>query len=388
MIEFFSPVSTELIDFVKTQDKQVLGHKILKYDETNAQFPNVNKGDVVFFGVLENRNNVKGSDDDFQLTNFRKSLYKLFSGNWNKRLIDLGDIQPGNTVSDTYYALQNVVCSIIKLGAFPIVLGGSQDLTYAMYRSYDQLDQMVSLVSVDSRFDLRDMSMGVKSNNYVNNVIIEEPNNLINFTNLGFQTYFNSQEEIDLMDKLYFESYRLGDVVNNLSVVEPVMRDADSVSFDITSIKAAELSSSNFFDSPNGFDGREACTISRYAGMSNKITSFGLFELSSTMSTSGFMLAAQIVWYFIEGLHCRVNEYSFSSDNHFKKYFVPLEEFDLLFYESLISKRWWVKMPDIDHKDNKYQRLSLLPCTHEDYLVACNQQIPERIFKAFRKKII
>ena len=35
----------ELIDFVETQDKQVLGHKILKYDETNAQFPNVNKGD-------------------------------------------------------------------------------------------------------------------------------------------------------------------------------------------------------------------------------------------------------------------------------------------------------------------------------------------------------
>jgi hypothetical protein len=32
-------------------------------------------------------------------------------------------------------------------------IGGSQDLTFALYRSFDELEQMVNLVSIDSKFD-------------------------------------------------------------------------------------------------------------------------------------------------------------------------------------------------------------------------------------------
>jgi formiminoglutamase len=71
---------------------------------------------------------------------------------------------------------------------------------------------MVNIVNVDTNFDLGDAALPMKNNSYVGKIIVEEPYNLFNYATIGYQTYFNSQEEIDLMDKLYFEAYRLGDI--------------------------------------------------------------------------------------------------------------------------------------------------------------------------------
>tara|TARA_B110001450_G_scaffold71619_1_gene67880 strand:- start:1831 stop:2991 length:1161 start_codon:yes stop_codon:yes gene_type:complete len=385
IIDFLTPVSDSVVAHAKLQDKQSLGNLISFFKEGN-DFPEIKKGALVLLGVLENRNDINYLGEKLSLDQIRKSFYELFPGNWSLPIIDIGDIQSGEAVSDTYFALKKVVQALVAQGAIPIVLGGSHDLTYAMYRAYDDLDQMVNMVCVDAKFDLKDPSDGIKNNNYMNSVVVEEPNNLINFSNIGFQTYYNSQEEIDLLEKLYFETYRLGEITNDLGLVEPITRDADIVSFDITSIKASEIG--EFYRSPNGFTGKESCAIARYAGVSNTVSSFGLFELSSKLSSSGVMLNAQMIWYFIEGVNCRIQEPSLSSEVGYKKYIVPSQDYDLVFYESLVSQRWWVKLPDNDENYNKTRKQSLLSCTHEDYLVACDQQIPKRIFKAFRKNLI
>ncbi len=52
---------------------------------------------------------------------------------------------------------------------------------------------------------------------------MEEPNNLYNYSNIGYQTYFTSQEEIDLMEKMFFDAYRLGDVGADITIAEPVL---------------------------------------------------------------------------------------------------------------------------------------------------------------------
>jgi len=343
---------------------------------------------LVLLGVLENRNDINYLGEQLSFNETRKAFCELFPGNWKMPIVDIGDIYPGETVADTYFALRKVVAAVVKLGAIPVVLGGSHDLTYAMYRAYDDLDQMVSLVCVDAKFDLKDPSEGIKNNNYMNNVIVEEPNNLISFSNIGFQTYYNSQEEIDLLEKLYFEAYRLGEITNEIGLVEPITRDADIVTFDITSVKASEIAKDDGYRSPNGFDGKESCAIARYAGVSSTVSSFGLFELNNKLSYSGVMLSAQIIWYFVEGVHCRITEPSLNSESGYKKYIVPSEDYDLVFYESLISKRWWVQLPDNDIKRNKTKKHSLLSCTQEDYLIACDQQIPKRIYKAFRKNLM
>jgi len=382
MIDFLTPVSKEVLAHAQMQEEQALGFQTQYHTET--EFPEINKGDLVLVGVLENRNDINYSGEQLSFNEIRKSLYELFPGNWTKSIIDIGDIKPGASVTDTYFALRKVVETIIKTGANPIVLGGSNDLTYALYRVYDNLDQMVNLVSVDAKFDLRDTSDGIKNNNYLNNIIIEEPNNLINFTNIGFQTYYNSQEEIDLMEQLYFEAYRLGEISNNLNSIEPITRNADLISFDITAIRASELSKGKGYRSPNGFDGKEACAIARYAGLSNQVSCFGLMELNNHLSDSGQMLIAQIIWYYIEGVHCKIEESSFLKQENFTKYNVLLPDFDLVFYKSAKSNRWWVAIPE----NNKTLKNALLPCSAKDYKNACNQEVPERIFKALRKNLI
>ena len=251
IIDFLTPVSEVVIAHTEFQDKQSLGG-LISYFREDEEFPEIEKGALVFVGVLENRNDVNYIGEQLCLDKIRKSFSELFPGNWNLPIVDIGDIYPGETVFDTYFALKKVVAALIKMGAIPIVLGGSHDLTYAMYRAYDDLDQMVNLVCVDAKFDLKDPSEGVKNNNYMNSVIVEEPNNLINFSNIGFQTYYNSQEEIDLLDRLYFETYRLGEISTNLGLVEPITRDADIVSFDLTSIQASEIGKGEVYSSLEG----------------------------------------------------------------------------------------------------------------------------------------
>ncbi len=146
--------------------------------------------------------------------------------------------------ADTYFALKKVVASLIKKKIIPIVIGGSQDLTYALYRAYDDLEQMVNMVSIDNKFDFGKESEDVSASSYLTKIIIDEPNNLFNYCNIGYQTYYNSQEEIDLIEKLFFDAYRLGEISNNISLSEPVFRDADLVSIDLNSVKSSD--SGNF----------------------------------------------------------------------------------------------------------------------------------------------
>jgi len=234
--DFLKPLDNEILQFIKGFSSQQLGSKVVLH--TSNEFPDLTKIKIAIIGVLENRGD-RNQTEEVDLSHIRKELYGLFPGNWDTSIADLGNISAGNSSNDTYFALKKVVSSLIKKKIIPIVIGGSQDLTYALYRGYDDLEQMVNLVSIDNKFDFGKESERVSASSYLTKIIIEEPNNLFNFCNIGYQTYYNSQEEIDLIDKLFFEAYRLGDISNNISIAEPVFRDADIVSIDLNAVKSS-----------------------------------------------------------------------------------------------------------------------------------------------------
>ena len=380
--DFLHPLSKEIMQHVESLNSQNLGSKVVFHTETD--FPDLDKVQIAIIGVLENRGD-SNQVEDVDLTNIRKEFYNLYPGNWQSSIADLGDIRSGDELSDTYFALKSVISTLIKKKIIPIVIGGSQDLTYALYRAYDVLEQMVNLVAIDSKFDLGKENSSDVASSYLTRMIIEEPNNLFNYSVIGYQTYYNAQEEIDLMEKLFFEGYRLGEVTNNITISEPVFRDADIVSVDLTSIQTS--SSGNFITfTPNGFNGKEICSLSRYAGISDKVSLFGVFNHNNTKHES--VLIAQIIWYFIEGFQYRANEYPFSSKDNYFKYIVPLEQEELVFYKSDKTERWWIEVPQLIHSNTKTQKTTLLPCSYEDYLGAIDQEIPERWWKTQRKSII
>ena len=381
VFDFLQPISTSVEEYISKLSNQTLGKKVVFHTQTD--FPVLDNIAIAIITVNEFRGSEK-DNDDFSFDYFRKQFYSLFPGNWNASIVDLGTIEAGASIEDTYFVVKSLVAELIKKRIIPVVIGGSQDLTYPMYRAYDNLDQMVNLVSVDNQFDFSKENK-LDSESYLSKIIVEEPNNLFNFSNLGFQTYFNSQEEIDLIEKLYFEAYRLGEVSNNITVAEPVFRDADLVSIDMNSVQSSY--SGNFEEfNPNGFTGKEICALARYAGISDKVTSFGIFNFNPNRNE--VVLTAQMLWYFIEGFCFRSNEYPFGTKENYIKYIVPIEDEELIFYKSNKTARWWIEIPFLTNVNNKLKRNTLLPCTHEDYLAACEQEIPERWWKAQRRNIL
>ncbi|MEC4116935.1 formimidoylglutamase [Myroides phaeus] len=379
LYELLRPIGDELINFIDGLPSQSLGKKITFFSGGN--FENYSRYRIAIIGVIDNRG-FNNDDDIVDLSKIRKAFYALFPGNWSTNMIDLGDILPGEQLQDTYFLLKTLVGDLVKNGVIPIVIGGSQDMTYAIYRGYDKLEQMVNLVSIDAKLDLaKEGSFPAES--FLSRIIMEEPVNLFNFSNIGYQTYFNAQEEIDLIESLYFEAYRVGEITKNIKLAEPVLRDADIISIDMGVVKSGDSGNFDFFN-PNGFDGKEICSLARYSGLSDRVSSFGIFNYNNNKNET--LLIAQILWYFVEGVNFRSNEYPFVSKESYLKYIVPVEGYDdLIFFKSDVSERWWVEAPVFF---NNTEKKVLLPCSYDDYELAISQNVPERWWRTLKKSLL
>ncbi|MGB2128794.1 MAG: formimidoylglutamase, partial [Flavicella sp.] len=366
-LEFLIPLENSFLEDASVFGNDTLA-KCIDMHSHESGLPDLEGAKIAIFAVLEGRSAVSNETTGCLegATKIRSYLYKLFPGNWTQRIVDLGNIPQGASVSDTYFAVKEVVSSLVKREIIPVIIGGGQDLTYANYRAYDSLEQLVNLVAVDAKFDLGVIDAPLLSNSYLSKIVMEQPCNLFNFSNIGYQTYFNHQEEIDLLENLHFDALRLG-VSKDLKVLEPIMRDADIVSVDIGALRYSEAPANNNA-SPNGFYGEEICSISRYAGISDKVTSFGVYEYNYSLDTGGQTahLIAQTLWYFIEGVNARSNDYPFCSRSSYMKYMVPVESETLIFYKSPKSGRWWMEIHSLE--DTKHKRNALIPCTYKDYL--------------------
>ena len=384
-LDFLTPIKDSVVAHLVLQSNLCLG-KTTRLHTIQEGFPDLEGVKIAILGVQEDRNSENNFGCGDNLHFIRRKLYELFPGNWDTQIADLGNVLKGNSVSDTYFAVSEIISALLKKEIIPIIIGGGQDITYVNYRAYDTLEQSVNITAVDSRFDLGNLDDDLSSDSYLSKIIMQEPNNLFNYSNVGYQTYFNSQEEIQLLDSLYFDAYRLGKA-KELENIEPLFRNADIVSIDLGSVRQSEAPANNNA-SPNGFYGEEICAISRYAGLSDKVSSFGIYEYNSKYDNNHQTahLIAQMIWYFIEGVNFRVKDYPFSGKENYQKFTVLLEDDDpLIFYKSNKSGRWWIEIKIVS--DNKYKRHALIPCTYSDYIDATKQIIPEKWYKAMKKLV-
>ncbi len=380
--DFFSPVSNALETFAYGLPKGTIGQSILMTATENDLEEIQNT--LVIFGVPESRNAVHNQGTGNDLSVMRKEFYQLYAGNWNTKIIDLGDLKTGASIGDTETAVTEVITYLLIRKHTPILIGGSQALTYAAYRAFDSLEQKVNLSVVDARFDLGMIANQIDSRSYLTKIVMEKPNNLFNFTNIGYQTFLNPQDEINLLDTLLFDSYRLGTVKNEIELVEPVLRDTDLLSIDLGAVRKTDAPGNNNA-LISGFDADTICKISRYAGLSDKLSVFGIFEYNASQDNGKQTaeLIAQMIWYFIEGFNYRSYEFPSVDLQGFKKYMVLIDDETFQFYKSDKSARWWMEIKV--KENNKTKRRTLIPCTYNDYLSASRQEIPERWYLNRRK---
>jgi hypothetical protein len=225
----------------------------------------------------------------------------------------------------------------------------------------------------------------IKPESYLIPILSRKKELLFSYANIGHQTYFVDQGDLDFLRDNFHQSIRLGEIRKEIGKVEPVLRDSAFSSLDMNSIRQSDAPGSTH-PSPNGFTGEEICQISRYAGLSPMLRCFGVFNhlpaMDNGRQTSG--LAAQALWYFMDGVAQRKDEHPLSSPDAFKKFIVSHNDMDhdIVFYKSIETDRWWFEVPVIRQSRTRHV---LVSCSSDDYQAACKQEIPDRWLNAFQK---
>jgi formiminoglutamase len=376
---YFTP-KKEITD--KIEEK--LNSKIICYTENN--FPKLKKNSIVIFECPENRNNNQYNVQTKEIkisANPLDDLYNLYLGeNWNFDIYDLGYLLPGENISDTYFALSQIVTELVKHKVTPIIIGGSQDLTFPVYKGFQHLEQMVNLAVIDSKFDLGAPDDQINNDAFITQILLSRPCYLFNCSNIGIQSPYIKKSELDLFEKLYFDVCRLGEINSNFKITEPYIRNADIISLDLNAIKYADFQTE--FNTPNGLTSEQICQIAKYSGISDKLSVFGLFNLNKQFNSP---LLAEIIWYFIDGFAQRKGDFPIGSKKDYLKFIVNLDASDheLIFYKSPKSSRWWLEVPYPSQNSIKYERHHLIPCNYEDYLEAMKNEIPDLWWKTYQK---
>ena len=375
-LDLLKPVSDSLIDELNENYLQGSIYKKLAIHTSSFGLPNLESTNVCIVGLDECRNSFFQSATQ-DLNSIRKEFYKLKFSNWKLSITDLGNLPSGNTVDDTYHALYEICKELLSKKIVLVIIGGSNDLIYPVFKSFDSHNDKVNIVSIDNQFDLYQESELVSGRTYMNKIIIDDSNSLNDFTNIGYQRHLCSHDELQLMEKLFFEYISLGEISENNMKAEPIMRNSNIVGFDMKSLSFS-ASFNQTQGNPNGIDPRLACILTKYAGQSNKTNFLGLFELSNNKVSS--KLYSEIIWYFLDGVDKRIIESDFNDSQTFNKYIVQTSGRDIVFYKSKISEKWWML---IDASKNK--SISYLPCLESDYQDALNDNIPIRWLKATKR---
>jgi arginase family enzyme len=347
-------------------------------EKNQSKLP-LDKAKIVLLGVEDDRNAVaKGSAK--APNKIRQYLYGLNRISPRLKILDLGNIKVGKTANDTYFALRDVCSTLMQKEITIVILGGSQDLTFGLAKAFEE--NPFNLVNIDPKFDFKKGVKTINSENYLN-FIFEKQHSLYAHTILGYQNYFTDGLEYDYAFELGTETKRLGEIRYDMASMEPYLRDADLLSFDINAIRQLEAPG-QYFGSPNGLYAEEACQAGHYAGMADQLKIAAFFNLVPRLDHDDLSskLMAQVIWHFLEGFHFKKSEAPKDKNNEFNEFLVEIDDIDLplTFYQSQKTGRWWMKISD---EEGSFEKI--VPCNEEDYKIAAQNEIPDRWWRNIRK---
>ncbi|WP_057939097.1 formimidoylglutamase [Algoriphagus resistens] len=345
------------------------------------EFPDLKGVQIALVGIRENRGLAKIESADRGSSEIREKLYDLKKGFGAYRVADLGDLISGEKLSDTYQRMQEVGDFLMKHQILPIYFGGSHDLDYGQYLSYQKMKKLVSLLTVDAKLDMEED--GPLADQHTQEIILHQPNFLFSSAHLAYQSFLVDPSLINVIEKLYFEHIRLGELRNEFKEVEPLIRNADLLSFDLCAIQSADAPGAVNAE-PFGLTAEEACQICWFAGTNEKLSSIGIYGYEPYYDDAANKTAKVVsvmIWYFLEGFYSRKDSLSFKSSDY-TKYTVSLDTKPntLVFYKSKRSGKWWMEIPH--NETEKFDRVSTVPCSYADYQMAQKGEIPERWINA------
>ena len=365
--DFLLPVNRNEISQDNGYKEGQVGQAIEVYEEG---FPDISAADLVILGCGEQRG--AGTTAASEAPDaIRTAFYDLFFWHADLKLADIGNLRAGKSLSDTYAALKLVIREITGAGKMIVVLGGTHDLTLAQYHAFADEKQLIDAAGADAVIDIN-IGAQNRSENFLMEMLTAEPNYLRHYNHLGFQSYLVHPRMLETMDKLRFDCFRVGMVKEHMDEMEPVLRNCHMFSFDISAIAQAYAPANTL--TPNGFNGEEACRLMQYAGMGIHMSSIGIYGYQPEKDREDLTAKqiAHMLWYLVDGRSRARLEADMKEKESFNEYHTAFAEVETIFLQSKKTGRWWMRLPD-----DKY-----IACSYKDYLLASNNEIPERWLRA------
>lgn len=378
---YFKPLNQGIYSIKDRWETTQIGRLIDSH--TQDHFPNLEDVQIAIFNIQE----YEGTKNSSSKTDckVRDAFYRLHFDSFPK-VVDFGILKLMPTRKESFQIIEDVCSFLIKKDITPFIIGGGQDISYAIYKSYVSLQKTITLSCVDKSFDIGLEDDKLASFSFLSKILSFTPNHLFHYVNLGYQSFYTSPIAVEMLENMNFDIYRLGNLKARIHEIEPVMRNTDFLSFDLSAIQYS-YAPANVYSSPNGLTGEDACKIMRYAGISDKLTAVGIFEYNENIDPDNqtAQLIAQMMWYFIEGYKQRKNELNPDLSSCIK-YTVAFEDGrnEIVFYKSNTSGRWWMGVP-FKSKDKKTFDNYFVACSYQDYELANQGEVPERWVRTFRK---
>ena len=355
------------------------------------EFPIWEDADIVLVGCGEDAAGLEQEGCNQAPNVIRQAFYRLAAPWKGIKIADLGNITEANDMETLYEKIAIITETILKQHKILILLGGTHDLLYGLFKGYESLEHPIEYVSIDSRLDMLNAEFGITNHSFNNQLFIHQPNYLKHFCNLGTQNYYVTENERVALRDLNFESIRVGDLHDNIHLAEPSLRNANLVGFDLSAVRHADAPGA-IHPSPAGLTADQLCRLARFAGMGYHFNCAGIFELNPTLDihSQTAQLSALTIWYLIEGYYNRKYDQPIADRSNVRQLSVQMQGAikNIQFYYSEITDRWWMEVPDSQMLENNTGRSVLVPCTLRDYEIATlDSEIPERWWIAHYKLV-
>jgi hypothetical protein len=331
--------------------------------------------DAVLVGLPDN-----DSGTTFKTANeVRNQINKLTGLSKKIKILDLGNIISGSVFNDTCERLKAIFSILLNHEIKVFVLGNSAVYHRTISNSFISNNIPINQVWIDSCITWEHFVIDPLSADFSDTL----RNAPINFINIGYQNYFVEKEIVDFINDSNFESYRLGTVRSKIQDFEPVLRDANMVDISLNALKFSDAPGARKA-SPNGLSGDEICQLSFFAGYSHRLKVLAIFDLQVANDNRDItsLLAAQVIWYALEGMAVKVFEDPELTPDIFSKFHIHIDiaNQNLAFYKSNLTQRWWMEIELAEKK-----RSVLFSCSEKDYELACRQEIPDRWWRLFNR---
>jgi formiminoglutamase len=383
ILNFFEPVlHNDFSDSSYLNDTESMGN-VISINYANNPLQHDVKTEIAIFTVNPpNNTNVEVNDAPKKI---REEFYRLVKISSGIKITDFGNLRTGKNLNETLFAVQEVCALFFQQNIKVLIVGGPKSITSGVFRALKEFENNINFLSIDPKIDW----FPETSNNVglLSNIARNESAHLYNIACIAYQSYLVQPLQLKALKENHFEHYRLGELRNDFTNVEPAFRDADLVSFSISALRMGDAPA-QADGSPNGLYSDEACRLARYAGISDRVKAFGIYDVDEKYDNrkQTSKLAAQIIWYYLEGYKNRQHDYPDDQKDNCTKYVVHIDEIDfpIVFLKNNHSNRWWIEVIAMG-KEVKPSESLLVSCTETDYQTACQNEIPDRWWLNFKK---